>query len=73
MIGLPDTGERQPAIAPQEQLGVQSALELPDLLADRGLADAQFLARDREAQMPPGGLECPERVETGALHASGSA
>ena len=50
-------GQRQPAGLADEQLGRQVILELPDLVADGGLGDAQLMSCARHARVAGSGLE----------------
>jgi hypothetical protein len=55
--------QRQCAVLADEQANAQFLLQPADLMADRGLRDIQFARREREAQMPRRGLECPQTIE----------
>jgi len=56
-------GQLDPSAEAAEERLAGELLHLLDVLADGGGADAQFVGGARETEMPPGGLEGPQRVE----------
>jgi hypothetical protein len=59
---LAGIGQRDAIVVAAEQPLSEKILEIPDLLADRGGGDAEFLGRPDLAALAGGRLEGPEGV-----------
>ena len=65
---LPQVGEDEPASGAREQRPPDFTLEIRDLLADRGLGQAQRLARRSDAPALRGRPEAAQVIEVQTIH-----
>jgi hypothetical protein len=64
-------GQRDASSSPMEKIDAQLELELPDLLAQRGLSEMQTLGRTPEVQLLGDGNEVAKSTKLHGLASSG--